>query len=57
MKSEYIDLVNSHGDIVKRNVERDDAAHYDGLHMQIIIAVILQLNICSAGRKECFARL
>lgn len=40
MKSEYIDLVNSHGDIVKRNVERDDAAHYDGLHMQIIIAVI-----------------
>lgn len=39
-KSERIDLVNSSGDIVKTDVERDDAAHYDGLYMQIIIAVI-----------------
>jgi 8-oxo-dGTP pyrophosphatase MutT (NUDIX family) len=39
-KSELIDLVNSSGHIVKTNVERDDAAHYDGLHMQIVIAVI-----------------
>ena len=39
-KSELIDLVDSQGSIIKTNVERDDAAHYDGLHMQIIIAVI-----------------
>ncbi len=39
-KSERIDLVNSSGEIVRRDVERDDAAHYDGLHMQIIIAII-----------------
>ena len=37
---EIIDLVNRDGEIVKRAVERDDAYKYDGLHMQIVIAVI-----------------
>jgi isopentenyldiphosphate isomerase len=38
--SEYIDLVDSSGAIIKQHAERNDAAQYDGLHMHIIIAVI-----------------
>lgn len=38
--SELVDLVNRDGEIVRRAVERDDAEQYDGLHMQIVIAVI-----------------
>lgn len=43
-KSENIDLVDSTGKVVRTNVPRDDAAHYDGLHMQVIIVVIRNPN-------------
>lgn len=35
-----MDLVNSDGIIMERAVSRDDADNYDGLYMQIVIAVI-----------------
>lgn len=38
--SELIDLVDPNGAIVQSSVPRDDAAEYEGLHMQIVIAVI-----------------
>lgn len=37
---ELIDLVDSTGSIIHHGVLRDDAEQYDGLHMQIVIAVI-----------------
>jgi 8-oxo-dGTP pyrophosphatase MutT (NUDIX family) len=38
--SELIDLVNSHGVVVKSGVTRDDATDYQDTFMQIVIAVI-----------------
>lgn len=38
--SELIDLVNGEGEIIRPRVTRDDAEQYEGLHMQIVIAVI-----------------
>jgi 8-oxo-dGTP pyrophosphatase MutT (NUDIX family) len=38
--TELVDLVNVNGEIVERSVPRDDAEHRDGLHLQIVIAVI-----------------
>lgn len=43
-KSEYIDLVDGSGKVVHTNVARDDVAHYDGLHMQVVIAVVRNKN-------------
>lgn len=43
-KSEHIDLVDSSGKVVRANIPRDDAAHYDGLHMQVVIAVVRNKN-------------
>ena len=44
--TEKIDLVDGLGNTVQTAVDRDDVAHYDGLHMQIVIAVIMN----SAGK-------
>lgn len=38
--SELVDLVNSDGRVMERAVYRDDVDKYDGLYMQIVIAVI-----------------
>lgn len=38
--SELVDLVNASGEIVERGVTRDDTEHRDGLHLQIVIAVV-----------------
>jgi 8-oxo-dGTP pyrophosphatase MutT (NUDIX family) len=39
--SELIDLVDDHGEVVRTGVLRDDAESYDGLPMQIVIAVVM----------------
>lgn len=38
--SELIDLVDATGKVARRGVERNDADRYEGLYMQIVVAVI-----------------
>ncbi|HSX05962.1 MAG TPA: NUDIX hydrolase [Candidatus Saccharimonadales bacterium] len=38
--TEMVDLVDAEGNVVERDVPRDDAAHHEGRYMQIVIVVV-----------------